>query len=136
FLDKIESRVHDADVSFHRDGDDLLADGDVGYQRGPETSSELVEFIEDIGDIDQAVLVSIEDGEVGDHHDDVGGGPGLDGGGDLGGVVGAREGDVFDLDAIGLAPVDHLLAEQVITFLGERHDAPDGELAGELLGGM
>ena len=45
-----------------------------------------------------------------------------------GGVVGAGEGDVLDLEAVRLAPLAHLLAEEGVPFLGEGDDAPDGDL--------
>ncbi len=67
-------------------------------------AGQVFQLVVDIGEIDEPVLVGVEDGEVAEHHHDVGDGARFDGGGDMGGVVGAGEGDVLDLDPVRLRP--------------------------------
>src|SRR5581483_616744 len=129
-LHQVEPDVHDRQVRLHRDGVGLAVDLDVGEELREHPAAEVLDGVEDVGDVDQAVLGDVVL-RLAAHHRHVGDGAGLDRGGELGVVVRARQGHVLGVDVVRLAPLGHLLAEQRVAVLGERDDAPGGELAGE-----
>ena len=70
-LAEIQPGVHDAEVGLHRDGVDATVGRDVRQQLRPHPPSQVLQAVVEVGQVDEALLVGIEEGVVAEHHDDV-----------------------------------------------------------------